>query len=59
LVALTRNQTLRDNPALVCAFVKATVDGYRSATANPDQDAGVPRPDHPDHPLPGVPPAER
>lgn len=37
LVAFTRNQTIQDNPALVCAFVKATIDGYRSATANPDQ----------------------
>jgi putative hydroxymethylpyrimidine transport system substrate-binding protein len=37
LVAFARNQTLQSNPALVCAFVKATVDGYKSATANPDQ----------------------
>jgi putative hydroxymethylpyrimidine transport system substrate-binding protein len=37
LVAFTRNQTIQSNPALVCAFVKATVDGYQQATANPDQ----------------------
>jgi putative hydroxymethylpyrimidine transport system substrate-binding protein len=37
LVAFTRNQTIQGNPALVCAFVKATVDGYQQATANPDQ----------------------
>jgi putative hydroxymethylpyrimidine transport system substrate-binding protein len=37
LVAFTRNDTIQSNPALVCAFVKATVDGYTQATANPDQ----------------------
>ncbi|HEV3012288.1 MAG TPA: ABC transporter substrate-binding protein, partial [Actinomycetota bacterium] len=37
LVAFTRNDTINDNPALVCAFTKATVEGYTSATANPDQ----------------------
>jgi putative hydroxymethylpyrimidine transport system substrate-binding protein len=37
LVAFTRNETLSQNPALICAFVKATVDGYTQATANPDQ----------------------
>jgi putative hydroxymethylpyrimidine transport system substrate-binding protein len=37
LVAFTRNDTIQQNPALICAFVKATVDGYASATANPDQ----------------------
>jgi NitT/TauT family transport system substrate-binding protein/putative hydroxymethylpyrimidine transport system substrate-binding protein len=37
LVAFTRNDTISSNPALICAFTKATVDGYTSATANPDQ----------------------
>jgi putative hydroxymethylpyrimidine transport system substrate-binding protein len=37
LVAFTRNDTISGNPALLCAFTKATVDGYTSATANPDQ----------------------
>jgi len=37
LVAFTRNDTISDNPALICAFTKATVEGYASATANPDQ----------------------
>ena len=37
LVAFTRNDTINDNPALVCAFTKATVEGYTQATANPDQ----------------------
>jgi NitT/TauT family transport system substrate-binding protein/putative hydroxymethylpyrimidine transport system substrate-binding protein len=37
LVVFTRNQTIQSNPALVCAFVKATVEGYQQATANPDQ----------------------
>jgi NitT/TauT family transport system substrate-binding protein/putative hydroxymethylpyrimidine transport system substrate-binding protein len=37
LVAFTRNDTISKNPALICAFTKATVDGYTSATANPDQ----------------------
>jgi NitT/TauT family transport system substrate-binding protein/putative hydroxymethylpyrimidine transport system substrate-binding protein len=37
LVAFTRNETIADNPALVCAFAKATVEGYKQATANPDQ----------------------
>ncbi len=41
LVAFTRNQTIQGNPALVCAFVKATVDGYQQATANPDQAEGL------------------
>jgi putative hydroxymethylpyrimidine transport system substrate-binding protein len=37
LVAFTRNDTIAKDPALLCAFVKATVDGYTLATANPDQ----------------------
>ena len=37
LVAFTRNDTISSNPALICAFTKATVDGYTSATANPDE----------------------
>jgi ABC-type nitrate/sulfonate/bicarbonate transport system substrate-binding protein len=37
LVVFARNDTIQQNPALVCAFVKATVDGYTQATANPDQ----------------------
>jgi putative hydroxymethylpyrimidine transport system substrate-binding protein len=37
LVAFTRNDTISDNPALICAFTKATVEGYASAIANPDQ----------------------
>ena len=37
LVAFTRNTTITENPALVCAFVKATQEGYAQATANPDQ----------------------
>jgi putative hydroxymethylpyrimidine transport system substrate-binding protein len=37
LVAFTRNDTISDNPALVCAFTKATQEGYTQATANPDQ----------------------
>jgi putative hydroxymethylpyrimidine transport system substrate-binding protein len=37
LVAFTRNDTIQNNPALICAFVKATVEGYTQATANPDQ----------------------
>jgi NitT/TauT family transport system substrate-binding protein/putative hydroxymethylpyrimidine transport system substrate-binding protein len=37
LVAFARNDTISSNPALICAFVKATVDGHRQATANPDQ----------------------
>jgi putative hydroxymethylpyrimidine transport system substrate-binding protein len=37
LVVFTRNDTVRDNPALICAFTKATVEGYTQATANPDQ----------------------
>jgi putative hydroxymethylpyrimidine transport system substrate-binding protein len=37
LVAFTRNDTIQNNPGLLCAFTKATVDGYASATANPDQ----------------------
>jgi putative hydroxymethylpyrimidine transport system substrate-binding protein len=37
LVAFTRNDTIAQDPALVCAFVKGTVDGYAQATANPDQ----------------------
>jgi putative hydroxymethylpyrimidine transport system substrate-binding protein len=37
LVAFTRNDTVSGNPALLCAFVKATQEGYASATANPDQ----------------------
>jgi len=37
LVVFARNQTIQQNPALICAFVKATVDGYTQATANPDQ----------------------
>jgi putative hydroxymethylpyrimidine transport system substrate-binding protein len=37
LVAFARNDTVSGNPALLCAFVKATVEGYAQATANPDQ----------------------
>jgi len=37
LVLFTRNETLPGNPALVCAFAKATVEGYQQAQANPDQ----------------------
>ena len=37
LVAFTRNDTIQENAALTCAFTKATVEGYASATANPDQ----------------------
>ena len=37
LVAFTRNDTISGNPALVCAFTKATAEGYTQATANPDQ----------------------
>jgi putative hydroxymethylpyrimidine transport system substrate-binding protein len=37
LVAFTRNETISENPALVCAFTKATVEGYKQAEANPDQ----------------------
>jgi putative hydroxymethylpyrimidine transport system substrate-binding protein len=37
LVAFTRNDTIADNSALVCAFTKATVEGYTQATANPEQ----------------------
>jgi putative hydroxymethylpyrimidine transport system substrate-binding protein len=37
LVAFTRNETISENPALVCAFVKATAEGYKQAEANPDQ----------------------
>jgi putative hydroxymethylpyrimidine transport system substrate-binding protein len=37
LVAFTRNDTIADNPALICAFTKATIEGYTAATANPDQ----------------------
>jgi putative hydroxymethylpyrimidine transport system substrate-binding protein len=37
LVVFTRNQTIQSNRALVCAFVKSTVEGYQQATANPDQ----------------------
>jgi putative hydroxymethylpyrimidine transport system substrate-binding protein len=37
LVAFARNETLSENPALICAFVRGTVDGYTQATANPDQ----------------------
>jgi putative hydroxymethylpyrimidine transport system substrate-binding protein len=37
LVAFTRNDTVSGNPALLCAFVKATQEGYAQATANPDQ----------------------
>jgi putative hydroxymethylpyrimidine transport system substrate-binding protein len=37
LLAFTRNDTVTGNPALLCAFVKATVEGYAQATANPDQ----------------------
>ena len=37
LVAFTRNDTIQKKPALLCAFVKATVEGYTQATANPDQ----------------------
>ena len=37
LVAFAGNDTINDNPALVCAFTKATVEGYTQATANPDQ----------------------
>jgi putative hydroxymethylpyrimidine transport system substrate-binding protein len=37
LVAFTRNETITGNPALVCAFNKATVQGYEQAVANPDQ----------------------
>jgi putative hydroxymethylpyrimidine transport system substrate-binding protein len=40
LVAFGRNDTINDNPALVCAFTKATVEGYTQATANPDQALG-------------------
>jgi putative hydroxymethylpyrimidine transport system substrate-binding protein len=37
LVAFARNDTIADNPALICAFTKATIEGYTAATANPDQ----------------------
>ena len=37
LVAFTRNETISSNPALVCAFAKATVEGYEQAVAKPDQ----------------------
>ena len=37
LVLFTRNETISANPALVCAFTKATVAGYQQAQANPDQ----------------------
>jgi NitT/TauT family transport system substrate-binding protein/putative hydroxymethylpyrimidine transport system substrate-binding protein len=37
LVAFTRNDNITGNPALICAFVKATQEGYAQATANPDQ----------------------
>jgi ABC-type nitrate/sulfonate/bicarbonate transport system substrate-binding protein len=37
LVAFTRNETIADDPALVCAFAKATVEGYQQAEADPDQ----------------------
>jgi putative hydroxymethylpyrimidine transport system substrate-binding protein len=37
LVTFTRNDTVTGNPALLCAFVKATAEGYTQATANPDQ----------------------
>jgi hypothetical protein len=37
LVAFTRNDTISKNPALICAFTKATVDGYTQAAANPEQ----------------------
>jgi putative hydroxymethylpyrimidine transport system substrate-binding protein len=36
LVVFTRNQTIQSNPALVCAFVRATQQGYQQATASPD-----------------------
>ena len=40
LVAFTRNDTISKNPGLICAFTKATVDGYKHAAADPDQALG-------------------